>query len=329
MFAVAMSNRQRFQETMHYGRPDRLPYFEEGIREEVVKVWREQGLAADADLATLFPSDPVEYIEPDLYPRPMFERWPNSRAELAALEKRLDPADAARLPENWAEQVQALQDRDTVRMLQVHQGFFLSAGIESWGRFAEIMRVLIEDPGYVHEMMAICGEFAAALADRILTEVSIDAAVFSEPIGDNGGPLISPRMYEDFVLPSYEPLMQVLRRHHVDTLVFLTYANARILIPSILERGFNCLWACEVSVDAMDYLDIRREFGRDLRLIGGIDLDALREGKDSIREEIEAKVPPLVASGGYVPLADGRVREDVAFEDYAYYRKMLRTVLER
>jgi len=106
-----MSNRQRFQETMHYGRPDRPPYFEEGIREEVVKVWRQQGLAADADLATLFPSDPTEYIEPDFDPLPAFERWPSSRAELAELEKRLDPADAARLPENWAEQVHALQHR--------------------------------------------------------------------------------------------------------------------------------------------------------------------------------------------------------------------------
>ena len=132
-------------------------------------------------------------------------------------------------------------------------------------------------------------------------------------------------MYEEFVLPSYEPLFQVLRRHGVDTLVFLTYANARLLIPSILERGFNCLWACEVPTDVMDYRDIRREFGRDLRLIGGIDLDALRQGKDAIREEIETKVPPLLASGGYVPLADGRVREDVTFEDYAYYREMLRS----
>ncbi len=39
-------------------------------------------------------------------------------------------------------------------------------------------------------------------------------------------------------------------------------------------------------------------------------------------------MPPLVADGGYVPLADGRVREDVAFEDYAYYRETLRKILE-
>jgi uroporphyrinogen decarboxylase len=190
------------------------------------------------------------------------------------------------------------------------------------------MHALKRDPGFVHELMRIWGAFAAAMAERMLASLEVDAAVFSEPIGDNNGPLISPSMYEEFVLPSYDPLLQVLRRHGVETLVFSTYANARLLIPSILKWGFNCLWAYEVSVDAMDYRDIRREFGRDLRLIGGIDLDALRTGKEAIRREIETKVPPLVADGGYVPLADGRVREDVAFENYAYYRETLRRVLE-
>ena len=325
---MAMSNRERFRETMHYGRPDRLPYFEEGIRDEVVQVWRRQGLAADTDLATLFPSDPVEHIEPDFDPRPMFEQWPTSRAELADLEGRLDPADAGRLPENWAEQVQALKTQDTVRMLWVHQGFFLSAGVERWNRFNFVMHALKRDPAFVRELMVVWGEFTAALAERMLASSEVDAAVFSEPISDNNGPLISPAMYEEFVLPSYDPLLQVLRRHNVETIVFSTYANARLLVPSILKWGFNCLWAYEVSIEAMDYRGLRREFGRDLRLIGGIDLDALRNGKDAIRKEIEAKVPPLVADGGYVPLADGRVREDVAFEDYAYYRETLRKILE-
>jgi hypothetical protein len=41
----------------------------------------------------------------------------------------------------------------------------------------------------------------------------------------------------------------------------------------------------------MDYRSLRKEFGRDLRLIGGIDLDALRQNKAGIRREIEEKVP--------------------------------------
>jgi hypothetical protein len=135
-------------------------------------------------------------------------------------------------------------------------------------------------------------------------------------------------MYEEFVLSSYEPLLDVLRRYSVDTIIFRTYANARALVPSILKWGINCLWACEVDVEAMDYADLRREFGRDLRLIGGIDLDALRRGKEAIQREIEDKVPPLLADGGYVPLADGRIREDVPFENYVYYRQLLAKVTQ-
>jgi hypothetical protein len=175
--------------------------------------------------------------------------------------------------------------------------------------------------------MSVWGAFAAAVAERVLTELPCDAAIFSEPIGGNDGPLISPQMYDDFVLSSYEPVLEVLRRHNVETIILRTYANARLLIPRILERGFNCLWACEVDIQAMDYREIRREFGRGLRLIGGIDLDSLRSGREAIRREIEEKVPPLIADGGYVPLADGRVREDVSFSDYCYYRRLLGEII--
>ncbi len=61
--------------------------------------------------------------------------------------------------------------------------------------------------------------------------MQIDAAIFSEPIGGNHGPLISPRMFENFVLSSYRPVLDVLHRHGVEVLILRTYANARVLIP--------------------------------------------------------------------------------------------------
>ncbi len=201
-------------------------------------------------------------------------------------------------------------------------------GVDGWKRFKEVIYLLINDPEFVRDVMMIQGEFAARLAERVLREVETDAAVFVEPIGENHGPLISPKMYEELVLPSYEPLLDVLNRYGVETRIFLTFANARLLIPSILKWGFNCLWACEVNIEAMDYRDLRREFGRDLCLIGGIDLDVLRRDKEAIRREIHDKVPSLLADGGYVPLADGRVREDVPFENYVYYRQLLEKVTQ-
>jgi len=137
---------------------------------------------------------------------------------------------------------------------------------------------------------------------------------------------VSPRMYQEVVLDSYKPILDVLRRRAVRTICFITYANARALVPLILDAGFNCLWACEANTEAMDYRRLRREFGRALRLIGGIDLDVLLSGPRAIRREIRSKVPPLLAQGGYVPLADGRVRRNVPFENYRCYRQALAAV---
>jgi hypothetical protein len=109
----------------------------------------------------------------------------------------------------------------------------------------------------------------------------------------------------------------------VEVIILRTYANARALVPSMLRWGFNCLWACEVNIDAMDYRSLREEYGPDIGLIGGIDLDVLYQGPDAIRREVAAKVPPLVAAGGYAPLADGRIRPQVSFEGYTFYRRLL------
>ncbi|UCF93168.1 MAG: hypothetical protein JSW39_03140 [Desulfobacterales bacterium] len=323
-----MKNRQRFHETMGYGAPDRVPYFEEGIREEVLEVWRTQGLPANADISKMFPADRQIEIALDLDPRPELQKWPSTVCDLAVFRKHLDADDPGRRPDNWAELVRTSARDESVVMLRVHRGFFLTMGVRAWKRFHELMSLLIEDPELVRQAMEIQGRFAARLVERTLSEIKVDAAVFSEPIGGNGGPLIAPRMYEDFVLKSYEPVLAALRRGGVEIIIFRTYANARLLIPSILKWGFNCLWACEVNLEAMDYADLRREFGRDLRLIGGIDLDALRRGPAAIRREIERTVPQLIADGGYVPLADGRIREDVPFENYRYYRRLLENVIQ-
>ncbi|MCP4755549.1 MAG: hypothetical protein GY866_32195 [Proteobacteria bacterium] len=314
---------------MGFGKPDRVPYFEEGVRTEVLEAWQNQGLQENTPLTDLFLFDRREEIAADLDPLPRFEKWPGSSSELDILERSLDAGDPRRMPEGWPEKYRKSRKQGQIIMLRVHQGLFLSMGIYDWRRFTETLFLLADDPKFVREAMAIQGRFAADLAEKVLREVEVDAAVFGEPISGNDRALISPKMYETFALASYEPIFEVLKRHGVETLILRTYGNSKVLIPSALKWGINCLWASETNREAMDYRKLRREFGRDLRLIGGIDLDALRFGKAAIRREIEETVPPLLADGGYIPLADGRVREEISFENYRYYRGLLEQVVGR
>jgi hypothetical protein len=320
-----MNNKERFYKTIHYKNPDRIPYFEEGIRPETLEAWHDQGLPEDFDPQRLFSSDGREEIKLDVDPHPGFEVWPSNRGELDSFAERLDPTDSSRLPDNW--NVEHLRESDDVLMVRVHEGLFLSMGVEDGATFTRLMYQLMDQPDLVREYMRIQGKFAAALAEKVLREVNFDAMVFSEPIGDNNGALISPQMYEDFVLPSYEPLLDLARDFGVKTIICRTYANMKALIPSLLKWGIDCLWACEVEPSVMNYPALRREFGRDLKLIGGIDLDALREGKEAIQSAVN-EIAPLVAEGGFIPLADGRVRADVPYEHYVFYRELLRKITQ-
>ncbi len=323
-----MNSRERFRQTMEYNQPDRVPYFEEGIRGDVLEAWHAQGMPSKVTISDLFPFDIREEIMPDMEPLPFLKSWPKNRSEVAWLKRCLDPTDPNRLPANWPKMIQAKRERGDVVMLRVHRGFFQSMGVTGWKRFAEVMYMLSDDPGLVHEIMEIQGEFAAGLVVQVLQEIEIDAAIFSETIAGNDGPLISPEMYEEFVLPHYEPVLEMLRRYGVKTIIIRTYANTRVLLPSIMKWDFDCLWACETNPEAMDYQDIRREFGRELRLIGGIDVDALRQDEETIHREVEERVPLLLNDGGFIPLADGRIRAEISFENYVAYRRILDEVVE-
>lgn len=321
-----MTGRQRFLETMRYGTPDRVPYLEEGLRDDVLAQWHEQGLSADADLSRMFHFDRREQIPLDLGFRPALDAWPQSLKELHNVQVRLDPEDAGRYPADWKDLVRRWRSREHILEIFVHRGFFQTMGVNDWSRLEEVLYQVHDAPDLVRGIMGAYGAFVAQMVERVLSEVQVDLATFSEPIAGNDRPLLSPAIYDDLVLPSYLPIIEALRRGKVETIVYQTYANTRVLLPAVVRAGFNTLWAIETNPDAMDYRSIRSEFGREVRLIGGIDLDSLLLGPDAIRKEIEERAVPLLAGGGYIPLADGRVRGNVLFTSYCAYRKAIEEV---
>jgi uroporphyrinogen decarboxylase len=64
---------------------------------------------------------------------------------------------------------------------------------------------------------------------------------------------------------------------------------------------------------------VRRKYGKNLTIIGGIDKRALSKGKEDIDREL-ARVRPLLEEGGYFPTIDHYVPPDVSLENYLYYK---------
>ena len=64
--------------------------------------------------------------------------------------------------------------------------------------------------------------------------------------------------------------------------------------------------------------ELLKEFGKDLRIMGGVDKIQMVKGKKEIKAYLETLVP-LVERGGYIPFCDHRCPPDVTPENYIYY----------
>jgi uroporphyrinogen decarboxylase len=67
-----------------------------------------------------------------------------------------------------------------------------------------------------------------------------------------------------------------------------------------------------------DPVMLRKRYGRDLLLMGGVDKTKIAKGGDSIIRELEY-LAPLVEEGGYIPHCDHLVPADVSLENYRFY----------
>jgi hypothetical protein len=75
--------------------------------------------------------------------------------------------------------------------------------------------------------------------------------------------------------------------------------------------------------EEMEYSRLRREYGPDVALIGGIDATSLSRNEATVRYAVMGTVPPLLESGRYLPCLSDRPRENTSFDLYRLYRELL------
>ena len=130
-------------------------------------------------------------------------------------------------------------------------------------------------------------------------------------------------MFDRIYSPHMSKVTGYLRSKGIDTIGFYTSGNLEPLIPSMLKIGINLHAPLECAA-GMDAVKLREEYGRDLLMVGNISRTAIMSGKKAIRREVEYKVPPLMASGGYIPGFDDMIMPDMTFENVRYAAELIR-----
>ena len=136
--------------------------------------------------------------------------------------------------------------------------------------------------------------------------------------------LINPRLYRKLFFKYYRRIVDILRGAGIDILSLDSDGNVEELIPVWLDCGINYIWPMEVAA-GMDVVQLRKRFGKELLLGGGMDKRVLATSKTAIREMVDDKIH-LMQEGGYIPGVDHAIPPDIPWENFLYFRKLVAEV---
>lgn len=357
-----MNDRERYIATMRFQPVDRPPLMAGNPWAETLDRWRQEGLPLVMSVADYFGYDRLERAPVDFrfvppFPKtilaeddftvtylndegvvlrdrrdnwersmPAFVEFPvKTREDFRKLLPRMDPHSPERLPPGWRVLCERWRSRTvTLELMGDRVGGFYGPLRGMMGLEA-LSYTFFDDPKLIEEMMDAKLHLMLELIKRVLADTTIDRFVFWEDMAGKAGPLVSPATFRRLMVPRYRVITDYLRSHGVEQVWVDSDGDVNQLIPLWLEAGVNGVYPMEVQ-SGMDVVQLRRRYGHDLLMSGGIDKKVLLRDKRAIREEVMYKVPQLVEEGGYVPAIDHSVPPDVPFEHFRYYVGLLREI---
>jgi hypothetical protein len=243
-----------------------------------------------------------------------------SAEDFRKIKERFNPKDPRRYPKNWSdEQIEFLRNLD-VSVGLVFPGFF-GQGRTFMGQ-REFLLAFYKSPKLIHEIFEFWENFLEETMEEVANAKVLDYVVYWEDMCYKNGPQISPRHFEEFMLPYYKRFSNWIRRKGIDTIMVDTDGDANPIVDQFLEGGVNCMFPLEVA-SYMDVVELRKKYGKRLSLIGNIDKMAIAKGKTAIDRELDRKIP-LTREGGFLPCVDHNVSPDISLKNYTYYVQSLK-----
>lgn len=187
-------------------------------------------------------------------------------------------------------------------------------------RFVAAMR---KDPDFIREMVGYFTSLSVASVDAYC-RAGARVIGFGDDLAYKAGPMISPDKLEEFYGNGYRQITATAHRY--GSKIFLhCCGNSNDLLDRFVEWGFDGAHAFEPT--AMNDLgEARRKVGRDLCLIGNIDIT--RTLVNAPREEVRAEVERAVrdASGGGFILAPAHTHADINVENVRWMLEAARGI---
>ena len=295
-----------------------MPQFEEKVievreRSQVVQDWK-------GNICEIGKEFTVEHLRHaiDFVTRRWIKCPVETRADWEDMQRRYNPEDPTRLPNNPEALGKQLPNRDYIINFGFSGPFWQ---LREWLGFENLCMMLHDDPEFIKEMIGFWEDFIAQLLKKALAYVVPDSVNISEDMAYKSFSMISPQMVREFLLPTWKHWGEII--HGAGCPLYDMDSDGFIgeLIPIWIEAGINVCNPMEVAA-GNDLAEFRRRFGHAMAYHGGVDKRAMAKGGAVIAAEIK-RLEPVIRDGGYIPSCDHGVPADVSWPNFVHYIKLL------
>jgi uroporphyrinogen decarboxylase len=172
--------------------------------------------------------------------------------------------------------------------------FTLSWMLMGFENFAES---LFTDPEFASAVIRRVAGIQMRALDEVLELPHVAAVWAVDDIAHKEGPIISPAMLREHILPWYR---KVASRCHESGRLFFMHSDGKLttLIDDLIDLGLDALHPIDPT--AMDIVETKRRWGDRLCLFGNVDTELLRSGDgDEIRAKVRDLLRQIGPGGGY------------------------------
>jgi len=347
-----MNSAERFLAALSHREPDRVP-IHDSVWLSTQMRWQSEGMPADVTLAEHFGYEMV-LLRPDLSPgfptktveedeeyvlehtpygqirrqhrdrssTPEILEWPvRTREDWLPIRDKLVP-DRSRI--DWPTLRAAYEKARAEGKFVAFNSHIGYAHFQEYIKTDELLMILGEDPDWAREMFQVQAELVVGLAQIMWDEgLRYDGAFVACDLGYRNATLFSPQTYREVQFPADRLVFRFFRDKGLPVTLH-SDGRVKALIPQFLEAGLSALHPIETKA-GMDLIELKREYGKDLALFGGIDVRAMADPDPRvIEEEIKRKFEVAMVGGGYIYHSDHSVPNNVSYRQYQHVLELVR-----
>lgn len=310
-----MTSRERVLAVLDGKIPDRVPWIENYVSNEVVegllghanffretysqKIQKPGMIRIPPEIRDVIPLDNISYdMAPPRYAKTekmggleqITEGLIKTKDDLKLLDTLPDPDDPALYRE--AEVYLGEFKRDSAAIATVRTGVsntYLSMGIEHF-----CISTILE-PGLVKEILWRFSEWSLRVVKNI-RELPFDLFFIPDDIGFGNAPMISPDSFRELCVPVMKKVIEAMPL----PAIYHSDGNILPLMEDIISLGIKGV--ANVEPDAMDIEQLKGDFGERITIVGNIDLNyTLSNGTpEETEEEVRRRIKMIGPGGRYI-----------------------------